>query len=46
MDIRIWVIGAAALALAFVGYLMFTILRQEQGTQKSPPILLSRLKPT
>lgn len=34
MDIRIWVILAALTALAFVGYLMSTILRQEQGNQK------------
>jgi len=34
MDIRIWVIVAAIVALAFVGYLMFTILRQGQGNQR------------
>ena len=34
MDIRIWVILAAIAALAFVGYLMFTILRQGQGNQR------------
>ncbi|MFC1897789.1 sodium-translocating pyrophosphatase [Chloroflexota bacterium] len=34
MDIRIWVIVAAVVALAFVGYLTFTILRQGQGNQK------------
>jgi len=34
MDIRIWAIVAAVVALAFVAYLMFTILRQEQGNQR------------
>lgn len=34
MDIRIWAIIAAVVALAFVVYLMFTILRQEPGNQK------------
>lgn len=34
MDIRVWVILAAIAALAFVGYLMFTILRQGQGNQR------------
>ncbi len=34
MDIRIWAIAAAVVALAFVAYLMFTILRQEPGNQK------------
>jgi len=34
MDIRIWVIVAAVVALAFVGYLTFTILRQGQGNQR------------
>ena len=34
MDIRIWAIVAAVVALAFVAYLMFTILRQEPGNQK------------
>ena len=34
MDIRVWVILAAVLALAFVGYLVFTILRQGEGNQK------------
>ena len=34
MDIRIWAIVAGVVALAFVAYLMFTILRQEPGNQK------------
>ncbi len=34
MDIRVWVIVAAVLALAFVGYLTFTILRQGEGNQR------------
>ena len=34
MDIRIWAIAAGVVALAFVAYLMFTILRQEPGNQK------------
>jgi len=34
MDMRVWVIAAGALALAFVGYLMFTILRQGEGNQR------------
>ena len=34
MDIRVWVIVVGALALAFVAYLMFTILRQDQGNQR------------
>ena len=34
MDIRIWAIVAAVVALAFVGYLMVTILRQGEGNQK------------
>ena len=31
MDMRLWGLAAGALALAFVGYLMFTILREEKG---------------
>jgi len=38
MDIRVWVILAAILALAFVGYLIFTILRQGEGNQKMQAI--------
>ena len=34
MDIRIWAIIAAVIALAFVGYLAFTILRQSEGNQR------------
>ena len=34
MDIRIWAIVAGVVALAFVAYLMFTILRQEPGNQR------------
>ncbi len=34
MDIRIWVILAGVIALAFVGYLAFSILRQEEGNEK------------
>lgn len=34
IDIRIWVIVVGVLALAFVVYLTFTILRQEQGNQR------------
>ncbi len=34
MDIRVWVILAAVVALAFVGYLVFSILRQEEGNKK------------
>jgi len=34
MDIRIWAIVAAVVALAFVGYLMVTILHQGEGNQR------------
>ncbi len=34
MDIRIWVILAGVVALVFVGYLAFNILRQEEGNEK------------
>jgi len=34
MDIRVWVIAVGALALAFVSYLIFTILRQQPGNQQ------------
>jgi len=41
MDIRIWVIVAAVIALAFVGYLVFTILRQSEGNQRMREISLA-----
>ncbi|MDD4875642.1 MAG: sodium-translocating pyrophosphatase [Dehalococcoidales bacterium] len=34
MDLRIWVILAAVLALGFVGYLTTTILRQSEGNER------------
>ena len=41
MDIRIWAIVAAIIALVFVGYLVFTILRQSEGNQKMRDLSLS-----
>jgi K(+)-stimulated pyrophosphate-energized sodium pump len=34
MDLRIWGLVAAILALGFVGYLAFTILRESEGNQR------------
>ena len=34
MDLRIWAIVAGVLALGFVGYLAFTILRESEGNQR------------
>ncbi len=41
MDIRIWALIASVIALAFVGYLALTILRQSEGNQKMRDIALA-----
>ena len=41
MDIRVWAIVTALIALAFVGYLVLTILRQSEGNQRMQDLALS-----
>ncbi len=38
MDLRIWVVITGVLALGFVGYLIFTIMRESEGNQKMQEI--------
>lgn len=40
MDMRLWGLAAGVLALVFVGYLMFTILREEKGNHRVREISL------
>jgi len=44
MDIRIWAIVAGAVGLGFVGFLMRTILRESEGTEKMREILYDLLE--
>ena len=41
MDLRIWGLIAAFLALGFVGYLVATILRESEGNEKMREISLA-----
>ncbi|MFC2003417.1 sodium-translocating pyrophosphatase [Chloroflexota bacterium] len=41
MDLRIWALLAGILALGFVGYLVFTVLRESEGNQRMRDISLA-----